>query len=115
MVIKFLARNRMRGQLNDKNSFTSVVTGAVFEDEDTENTYKFNGTVWQFFGDGKFSSGDTKPTNAVTGSTILETDTLKIFDYNGSAWVERSGGGASISDSLTIGGTTLTLEDWLQL
>lgn len=103
MVIKFLARNRMRGQLNDKNSFTSVVTGAVFEDEGNENTYKFNGTVWQFVGNGKMASGDTKPTNAVSGSTILETDTLKTFDYNGSAWVERSSGGTTLGDVLAIG------------
>jgi hypothetical protein len=102
----------MRGQLNDKNSFTSVVTGAVFEDEDTENEYAFNGTVWKFRS-GKFASGDTKPTQAETNATITETDTLKTFDYDGTTWNERSGGGATPTDSLTISGTTLPLSTWL--
>lgn len=85
MAIKFRAGNRMRGSLNDKNAFNRVVVGAIFEDEDTENTYEWNGTVWNFK-EGSFASTDSKPSNAKTKSTITESDTENKYRYDGTNW-----------------------------
>lgn len=85
MAIKFRAGNRMRGHINDKNAFNLVVVGAIFEDEDTENIYEWNGTVWNFK-EGSFASTDTKPVNAKTNSTITESDTENKYRYDGTNW-----------------------------
>ena len=85
MAIKFRAGNRMRGHINDKNAFNRVVVGAIFEDEDTENIYEWNGTVWNFK-EGSFASTDTKPSNAKTKSTIVESDTENKYRFDGTNW-----------------------------
>ena len=96
MARKWYAGRRVRGLKTDSKP-SSPEIDTEFEETDTGNKYKFNGSDWIFFGDGKMASGDTKPTNALSGSTILETDTLVTYDYDGSAWVARASGGGTIS------------------
>lgn len=60
-------------------------------------------------------STDAKPMFVAINSVFYETNTNKTYDFNGSSWVERSGGGATPTDSLTISGTTLPLSTWLMI
>jgi hypothetical protein len=97
MARRFYGGRKIRGLSTDTKP-SAPETDSEFEETDTGNRYKFDGSNWKFAGTGKMVSTDTKPAQAETNATITETDTKKIFDYSGSAWVERA----------TVAGAVLT-------